>query len=74
MLQKLSTAFGIVLLASSFAFAGQSTTPAPSPAKPATTAGVQQSPTNAPVKKHKKHHKGQKKQAKPATSSTQPKQ
>ena len=77
MLRKLSSAFGIVLLASSFAFAGQNTKPvAPSSPQPATTASAQGSPTPAPAKKHgaKKHHKGHKKQAKQTNITAQPKQ
>ena len=75
MLRKLTSAFGIVLLASSFAFAGQGTAPVASSApKPATKASAPQTPTNAPVKKHKKNKKHQKKQAKQTTTSTtQPK-
>jgi hypothetical protein len=64
MLRKLSSAFGIVLLASSFAFAGQRTDPvAPRPSTPATSSRAQQS--NTPVKKHRarKHRKAHKAQA-----------
>jgi len=74
MLRKLSSAFGIVLLASSFAIAGQNTQPvAPRAAQPGTTASAQQKPT--PTKKHraKKHRKGHKKETTQTNGNTQPK-
>ena len=79
MLKKLAAAmFGIVVLASSFAFAGQSTGTTATAKKPtaATTqangAQVQRNQTNAPAKKRtaKKHHKRQVKKQASQTAQT----
>jgi hypothetical protein len=69
MLNKLTTAAGIVLLVSSFALAGQ----APTTTNPAEQPKVAQSPSTPPntttagAKKHHKHHKHHKKAQPPAS-------
>lgn len=64
MLKTLTTAAGLVVLVSSFAFAGQA--PA-KPTGPPTVTAQQQTQANAATKKHHKHHKHHKKQAAGAT-------
>jgi hypothetical protein len=77
MFRRLSTSFGMVLLASSFALAGQTTGAGTAKQTPVTTAKSQagsvakETPTK--TKKHRKHHKSAAKQA-PKQSSTTPQQ
>ena len=76
MFRKLTTSFGMLLLASSFALAGQTPAAAAKTAKqpPVTTAKSQtlssakKTPTKA--KKHRKHHKAPAKRAPKQPSAT----
>jgi hypothetical protein len=74
MLRKLMASVGVVLLASSFAFAGQSATPPAAGNGSVTPDRPASAQTTAPAKHHggKKHHKHHKKNSNPAAGNSNP--
>ena len=75
MFRKLMTSAGMVLLASSFAFAGQTPAAGPKTTKPRVTASKSRTASNKATKgkRHRKHRKATGKQT-PKTPSATPQQ